>query len=174
MGFLRYNTHPAIVFMGDGGSQFIGYTLAFLVVLLTQRIDQSLSPAVVLPLLGLPVIDIIVVLKKRAMQGSNLFRATKNHVHHRLLELGFVHQESVVIIYTVQTLFITGGVLLRHENDWIIILFYLFVCSVLFISLNIAEKSGWVVNREREQGAFSQALSYARHKSIGRCSETVS
>jgi hypothetical protein len=69
----------------------------------------------------------------------------------------------VVIIYTVQTLFITGGVLLRHENDWIIILFYLLVCSILFVSLNIAENSGWVVNRERERGAFSQAVSYARH-----------
>lgn len=59
MGFLRYNTHPARVFMGDSGSQFLGYSLGFLAILLTQRTDPELSPAVVLLLLGLPVIDIL-------------------------------------------------------------------------------------------------------------------
>ena len=62
LGFLRYNTHPASVFMGDGGSQFLGFTLGFLVILLTQKIDPSLSPSVVLLLLGLPIVDILVVL----------------------------------------------------------------------------------------------------------------
>jgi UDP-GlcNAc:undecaprenyl-phosphate GlcNAc-1-phosphate transferase len=52
LGFLRYNTHPARVFMGDSGSQFLGYTLGCLAILLTQRVDPKLSPTVVLLLLG--------------------------------------------------------------------------------------------------------------------------
>ena len=80
VGFLRYNTHPAVVFMGDGGSQFLGFTLGFLAVLLVEQTNTGLSKTVVLLLLGLPVIDILTVLKKRAMSGSNIFRATRNHL----------------------------------------------------------------------------------------------
>lgn len=164
LGFLRYNTHPAAVFMGDGGSQFLGYTLGFLVILLTQEVDTTLSSAMVLLLLGLPIIDILVVLKKRILQGKNWFRASRNHVHHRLLELGFVHQESVVIIYTVQTLFVLAAVVLRYENDWMIVAIYGLVCALLFVPLNIAEKTGWKIYKATDQGVFVQALSYARHK----------
>ncbi|MGH8603154.1 MAG: hypothetical protein ACREXR_10395 [Gammaproteobacteria bacterium] len=59
LGFLRYNTHPARVFMGDTGSQFLGFTLGFLAVLLTQAQQSALSPAVALFVLGLPIIDIL-------------------------------------------------------------------------------------------------------------------
>ena len=77
-GFLRFNSHPAKVFMGDGGSQYIGYTLAVLVVMLTQRVNPVMSPAVALLLIGLPIADILAVFFLRAKGGMNLFRATKN------------------------------------------------------------------------------------------------
>ncbi len=165
LGFLRYNTHPATVFMGDGGSQFLGFTLAFLVLLLTQKIDPTLSPAVVLPLLGLPIADILVVLKKRITEGDNWFRASKNHVHHRLLELGFVHQESVIIIYSVQALLVTSGILLRHQNDWLILTFYLSVCTILFALLQLGEKTGWKAHKYEEQSdTITHAITYVRHE----------
>ena len=165
LGFLRYNTYPAKVFMGDGGSQFLGYTLAFLVVLLTQKIDKALSPAVVLLLLGLPVADIIVVLIKRAVEGKNLFLATRNHIHHRLLELGFVHQESVVIIYSVQAFLVTSGILLRYESDWLILGLYLSVCVLVFLLLDLGEKTAWRAHKDEDHGAaFEHAISYVRHQ----------
>ncbi len=148
LGFLRYNTHPATVFMGDSGSQFLGYTLGFLVVLLTQRVDTSLTPSVVLLLLGLPVVDIVVVLFKRARARKNVFEASRNHIHHRLLDLGFIHQESVIIIYSIQMVFVTTGILLRFESDILIIIWYLIMCSAIFGTLNLAERSGW----QRAQG----------------------
>jgi UDP-GlcNAc:undecaprenyl-phosphate GlcNAc-1-phosphate transferase len=145
-GFLRFNTHPARVFMGDSGSQFLGYTLGFLVILLTQKVDPELSPAMVLLLLGLPVMDILVVLVKRGSAGLNLFRATRNHVHHRLLDLGFIHQESVIIIYSLQMVFVTSGVLLRYESNALIVAVYLALCSTAFGMLTLAERSGWRLN----------------------------
>jgi len=143
MGFLRYNTHPARVFMGDSGSQFLGYTLGFLAILLVQRTDPELSPTVVLLLLGLPIIDILVVASKRARSHLNLFEATRNHIHHRLLDLGFVHQESVIIIYSLQMVFVTSGVLLRYESNWLIASVYVGLSAGIFIMLNWAERSGW-------------------------------
>jgi UDP-GlcNAc:undecaprenyl-phosphate GlcNAc-1-phosphate transferase len=132
--------------MGDSGSQFLGYTLGFLVILLTQEVDPDLSPAVVLLLLGLPVMDILVVLAKRARARVNLFRATRNHVHHRLLDLGFVHQESVIIIYSLQMVFVTSGVLLRYESNLLITVVYLLLCGAVFGILTLAERSGWRLN----------------------------
>jgi len=145
-GFLRFNTHPARVFMGDSGSQFLGYTLGVLVILLTQKVDPELSPAVVLLLLGLPVMDILVVLAKRAHARINLFEATRNHVHHRLLDLGFIHQESVIIIYSLQMVFVTSGVLLRYESNVLITAVYLVLCATVFGMLALAERSGWRLN----------------------------
>jgi UDP-GlcNAc:undecaprenyl-phosphate/decaprenyl-phosphate GlcNAc-1-phosphate transferase len=147
LGFLRYNTYPARVFMGDSGSQFIGYTLAFLAILLTQRVDTDLSPAVVLLLLGLPIADILVVLFKRARGGMNIFRATRNHIHHRLLDLGFVHRESVIIIYSLQMIFVTTGVLLREGPDILITGVYLVYCLLIFGTIHIAERSGWKLKK---------------------------
>jgi len=147
LGFLRYNTHPARVFMGDSGSQFIGYTLAFLAILMTQRVDVSLSPAVVLLLLGLPIADILVVMFKRARNGMNIFRATRNHIHHRLLDLGFVHHESVIIIYSVQMVFVTTGALLRENSDFLLVGVYLGYCLLIFGLINMAERTGWRIKR---------------------------
>lgn len=141
VGFLRYNTHPAMVFMGDGGSQFLGFTVGFLAILLTQHSDNTLSKSVVLLLLGLPVVDILIVLKKRAMSGSNIFLATSNHMHHRLLGVGFAHKESVVIIYSVHTFLVCCGIWLAHANDWLITFLYLAVCGATYFFLIMAERT---------------------------------
>ena len=101
-GFLRFNSHPARIFMGDAGSQTLGFVLAVLAVYLTQQVNSLVSPVVALLLLGLPIIDSIVVFYLRARRGDSLVVAAKDHLHHRLLALGFYHYESVMIIYSIQ------------------------------------------------------------------------
>jgi len=148
-GFLRYNTHPARVFMGDSGSQFLGYTLGYLAILLTQSVDRDLSPAVVLLLLGLPVIDSLVVMVNRVRARISPFKAGRDHIHHRLLDLGFVHHESVIIIYSLQMVFVTSAVLLRYESNALIIAVYLVLCSGVFTMLALAERSGWKLSGQK-------------------------
>ena len=139
-GFLRFNSHPARVFMGDGGSQFIGYTLAFLVLALTQRTNTAVSPAIPLLLVGLPIIDILSVLYQRVRGGNSWFKATRNHIHHRLLDLGFHHYAVVSIIYSVQALLVVTSLVLAYEYDALHIGIYLAVCVSLFAILIQAEK----------------------------------
>lgn len=158
VGFLRYNTHPAMVFMGDGGSQFLGFTVGFLAILLTQQTDNMLSKSVVLLLLGLPVVDILTVLKKRAMSGNNIFRATSNHMHHRLLGVGFAHKESVVIIYTVHTFLVSCGIWLAHASDWLITGLYVVVCGATYFLLNLAERKQWRPGQTKLFAALSNSL----------------
>lgn len=166
LGFLRFNTHPASLFMGDGGSQFLGYTLGFLAILLTQRVDPALSSSVVLLLLGLPIADILVVLYKRIRGGMHWFLATKNHVHHRLLDLGFVHQESVVIIYSVQSAMVVSGLLLREASDWLITGVYLGYCAVLFGTLRWCERRQWRAHRSGRADPFWGALRALRRSEL--------
>ncbi len=163
IGFLRYNTHPAKVFMGDSGSQFLGFTLAFLVIILTQQINTALSPALPALLLGLPVIDILAVLFLRAKGGMNIFHATRNHIHHRLLDRGFSHQASVVAIYSTQAFFVLSALALTYEADWIILMLYSFVCGAIFILLTQAEQRGWQL-QPRENTSAALSFSHADRK----------
>ena len=148
LGFLRYNSHPARVFMGDSGSQVLGFTLGFLVVYLTQVAHTALSAALPLLLLGLPIADILAVLYQRIRAGGSWFKATRNHVHHRLLALGFNHYETVIMIYSIQAALVISGVLLRYEADVTVTAVYLAVIGALFLALILAERSGWRVRND--------------------------
>lgn len=147
-GFLRFNSHPARVFMGDGGSQFLGFVLAILVVVLTQQVNTVLSPSIAILLLGLPVVDILAVFFLRAKHKMNLFKATRNHVHHRLLDIGFLHYESVMFIYTVQFVLVVSAIPLMYENDLAVLVFYLFICISVFAFLTWSERNNFRVHVE--------------------------
>ena len=149
LGFLRYNSHPAYVFMGDSGSQVLGFTLGFLVVYLTQRANTAVSAALPLLILGVPIADILSVLYRRIRGGMNWFKATRNHVHHRLLQVGFDHSETVVIIYSVQAAFVVSAVLARYESDATVTLLYAAGVAALFCALSAAERRGWRISRAR-------------------------
>jgi len=158
-GFLRYNSYPAYVFMGDCGSQVLGFTLGFLVVYLTQSANTAVSAALPLLILGVPVADILLVLYQRIRRGMNWFKATRNHVHHRLMQVGFDHYETVVIIYLIQAALVVSAVLARYESDTTVTLLYFAVIATLFISLTVAERRGWRVPRARNaDSGLSRAI----------------
>jgi UDP-GlcNAc:undecaprenyl-phosphate/decaprenyl-phosphate GlcNAc-1-phosphate transferase len=162
-GFMRFNTHPARIFMGDGGSQFLGYTLGFLAVLLTQQVNPALSPALPALLLGLPIADIIAVFAQRIYHGMNWFRATKNHIHHRLLNLGFQHYESVVVVYSVQALLVFCAVLMPYESDALILGIYAGVVAAVLGFLHAAEHRGWRMRNEDDRASVGGVFHSARH-----------
>jgi UDP-GlcNAc:undecaprenyl-phosphate/decaprenyl-phosphate GlcNAc-1-phosphate transferase len=169
VGFLRYNSHPAYVFMGDCGSQVLGFTLGFLVVYLTQVANTAVSAALPLLILGVPLADILSVLYQRIRGGMNWFMATRNHVHHRLLHVGFDHYETVVIIYSIQAAFVTSAVMARYESDVMVVLLYAFGIVALFFALALAERTGWRLRRP--QGTESRlAIVIARFKASGAIS----
>lgn len=162
-GFMRFNTYPAQIFMGDGGSQFLGYTLGFLAIVLTQDANPVLSPALVVLILGLPIADIIAVFAQRIYKKMNWFRASRNHIHHRLLDLGFHHYESVVLVYSVQTLLVLCAVTMPYESDVLIMGVYLAVISTIFVLLTVAERAGWKM-RTTDRGPLPDAVITSKKK----------
>jgi UDP-GlcNAc:undecaprenyl-phosphate/decaprenyl-phosphate GlcNAc-1-phosphate transferase len=93
LGFLRWNFHPASIFIGTSGVMFVGYTLAILSILGTAKV------AVALLVLGVPIIDTFWIIVRRAAAGRSPFSPDRGHIHHRLLDLGLTHRQTVVLIY---------------------------------------------------------------------------
>lgn len=143
LGFLRYNTHPARIFMGDAGSQLLGFTAAVLSLILTQDKELLFSAALPLLLLGVPVIDTLMVMTERIRQGHSPFRADRNHIHHRLLSLGFKHHEAVIIIYSVQALLLVLAWNLRYASDLIIVAVFVAIALDIVVLLHFARSRRW-------------------------------
>ena len=95
LGFLRWNLHPASIFSGTSGVQFVGYTLAVLSILGTAKV------AVALLVLGVPIIDTFWIIVRRLSQGRSPFSPDRSHIHHRLLDLGLSHRQTVFVIYGI-------------------------------------------------------------------------
>ena len=93
LGFLRWNFHPASIFIGTSGVMFVGYTLAILSILGTAKV------AVALLVLGVPIIDTFWIIVRRLATGHSPFTPDRGHIHHRLLDLGLSHSQTVLVIY---------------------------------------------------------------------------
>ena len=147
LGFLRYNSYPARVFMGDGGSQFLGFTVGVLAVVLTQDASMPLSAALPLLLLGLPILDTLTVMALRIREGRSPFSADKQHLHHRLLGLGFDHFEAVALIYLLQGALFLLAWRMRYDSDVAIVAVFVAFAATLLPALFVAEHRGLALAR---------------------------
>jgi len=145
-GFLRFNTYPATIFMGDAGSQCLGFTGITLSLGLTQG-NTPLSPLLPLLLLGFPVLDTVTVMLDRVYHRKSPFKADSNHFHHKLIGLGFYHTEAVFIIYVIQAFLVTAAFVLRFYSEWLLLNLYLIFSGVVLLGFFIASKTRWKVTR---------------------------
>jgi UDP-GlcNAc:undecaprenyl-phosphate GlcNAc-1-phosphate transferase len=173
LGFLRFNTHPARLFMGDSGSQFLGFTVGVLALLLSQVANTALGAAVPLLLLGLPAVDLVAVVIQRTRERVHWFYPTRTHLHHRLLDLGFEHREAVVIIYAAQALFVLTGVALRYASDLLTVLVYGAYCVAVFAAVLWLQRRGWQAGHPAGGSGLRRAVGamqenrYCRSLSLG-------
>lgn len=105
IGFLRYNFNPASIFLGDSGSLFIGFTLASLSVISSQKASTVVAVAIPLMAFGLPVIDTGFTIVRRFISGKSIFEGDREHIHHKLLERGWSQRRVAFVLYAVCALF---------------------------------------------------------------------
>lgn len=99
-GFLIFNWHPAKIFLGEGGSLFLGYALGVLAIISGGKI------AVALLIMGVPILDVVWTIVRRLMAGKNPFKfADRKHLHFRLLDLGLGQRKTVLIFYSFSLIF---------------------------------------------------------------------
>lgn len=101
VGFLPYNFNPAKIFMGDTGSQFLGYMLAVLSVMGVLKSAAALSILVPILAIGLPIFDTLFAMLRRLLSGKSMMEADKGHLHHRLLDAGLSQRQAVLTLYSI-------------------------------------------------------------------------
>jgi UDP-GlcNAc:undecaprenyl-phosphate GlcNAc-1-phosphate transferase len=145
-GFLRYNTHPAMIFMGDAGSQLLG----FLAITMSIAITQGSSPYNVLfplILLGLPILDTLWVMAERVKKGQSPFVADKNHLHHKLMKFGLYHTEAVASLYILQAAMVSSAFLLRFYPETTALAAYLGISLGIVAVIGVLDRHGWRLER---------------------------
>ena len=112
LGFLPYNIHPARMFMGDSGSMLLGFLMATSMISLSGQVDPATldslgfgAVAAYLPLLlplgvmALPMLDLVMAYVRRTLRGQMWYHADKQHLHHRMLNLGHSHGQAVALLW---------------------------------------------------------------------------
>lgn len=113
LGFLRYNFHPAQIFMGDTGSLFLGFNLSVIAIVGLTKSTTVISLFLPVIILGIPIVDTLFAIVRRYYSGQPIFSADKGHLHHRLLNLGLTHQKTVLVIYGVSLLLSLSAILMN-------------------------------------------------------------
>ena len=143
LGFLRYNTYPARIFMGDSGSQLLGFIMGVLAILLTDSTNGPFSPVLSLFLLGLPFLDTLGVSVQRLVEGRSPFIGDRKHLHHKLMTAGLSHYEAVTAIYALQAGMVGLAYLLRWHSDSLIVPLYLILAGSV-LALFVAAGHGLI------------------------------
>jgi UDP-GlcNAc:undecaprenyl-phosphate GlcNAc-1-phosphate transferase len=117
LGFLRYNFNPASVFLGDGGSYFLGFAIAGLAIM--GSVKTQVSAALLIPLvaLGVPLFDTLLSPIRRFILGKRLFHPDRGHIHHKLISLGFSTRGAVLLIYSITVCLCLMAVFLVNLRD---------------------------------------------------------
>ena len=137
-GFLVLNFNPARIFLGEGGSLFIGYVLGVLAIISGGKI------AIALLIMGLPILDVIWTIVRRLLKGKNPFRfADRQHLHHRLLDLGLSPRQTVAIFYFFAAAFGLSSLFLQSRGK------LLALASLLLIMLALVIFFSWWERKRR-------------------------
>jgi UDP-GlcNAc:undecaprenyl-phosphate GlcNAc-1-phosphate transferase len=114
LGFLRYNFNPARMFMGDTGSLFLGSMFACLSVMGALKLSATLALLIPVFVMGLPIADTAWAIIRRAATGRPIFQPDKEHLHHRLLNLGLSQKQVVAVIWMLNGMLGLVGVILAY------------------------------------------------------------
>lgn len=131
LGFLRYNFHKAIIFMGDAGSLICGFIIAVLAIQFVEMQPMEAAPSIAMGILIIPIWDTLRVTTIRLLKGISPFTPDKNHIHHNLIALGFSQIGTVLTLGIVNLLIILFVVNFRvHGANYLLLI--LIVLSVIF------------------------------------------
>jgi UDP-GlcNAc:undecaprenyl-phosphate GlcNAc-1-phosphate transferase len=116
LGFLRYNFAPARIYLGDSGSLFLGFMLATLALRGATKGPTIVAIAIPIVAFALPLMDTLIAVVRRAVRGAPLLTGDREHLHHRLLDIGLTTRQSVALLYAVSAAFALASMLFLNPN----------------------------------------------------------
>ncbi len=130
LGFLPYNFNPAKTFMGDVGSNFLGFTLAVISIMGMAKGYTILAIATPIIVLGIPVFDMVFAIIRRLLRGQKITAPDKEHIHHRLLNLGLSQKQAVLTLYIITSVLGIIAVALVANMKWQFILLIIILANI--------------------------------------------
>lgn len=117
IGFLPYNFNPASIFLGDTGALFIGFMIS---VFSLYGLKNATFISLIIPviILGVPITDTVYAILRRILNKKPIFQADKHHLHHRLMQMGLTHRQTVLVIYGIALIFSFISILFPFSNFW--------------------------------------------------------
>ncbi len=135
LGFLPYNFNPARIFMGDAGSMFLGFTLAAISIEGSLKSPTAVALAVPVLALGLPIVDMLLAIIRRVRRGMSVGCADKEHLHHRLLQMGLSQREAVSIMYLVSGGLGASALVITGVGGWMAVAIIMAVSVSLYLGI---------------------------------------
>ncbi len=133
MGFLPFNFNPAKTFMGDMGSNFLGFILATVSMLGMAKTYALMTIIVPVVILGLPIFDTLFAMTRRILRHQSIMQADRGHIHHRLIDAGLSQKQAVLVLYGVTALLGILAVIILESSIWkvLILIAILAILSVI-------------------------------------------
>jgi UDP-GlcNAc:undecaprenyl-phosphate/decaprenyl-phosphate GlcNAc-1-phosphate transferase len=143
LGFLIFNFHPAKIFMGDTGALFLGYMIAVLSLLGFKNVT-FISFIIPVIMLGVPMTDTIFAIVRRLVKRAPLAAPDKSHLHHCLLNLGFTHRQTVLLIYAISAMFGLTGFIFSFTTMWGSLL----ILTIIILAIELIVESVGLISKD--------------------------
>jgi UDP-GlcNAc:undecaprenyl-phosphate GlcNAc-1-phosphate transferase len=134
LGFLRFNWHPAKIFLGEGGATFVGFMLGCLAIISGGKIATALL------IMGMPILDVVLVIGRRILSGRHSYEGDRGHLHFRLLDAGLTQPQAVLILYLLSLIFGLSSLFLQSKDKMMALLILLIITIIIFLSVLFLEK----------------------------------
>lgn len=135
IGFLKYNYHPASIFMGDSGSLLLGLSLGIVSLMAVARSTLIISLLVPLLATGIPILDTAAAIIRRKRAHQPIDAPDKGHIHHRILSAGYTQQSTVLIIWAWTAMLAVCGIVLAESEGIFRIIVIIIVAAITGIAI---------------------------------------
>lgn len=143
IGILPYNFHKAKIFIGDSGSQFIGFILAVISFAGFNNLNGEFVILIPVVIFGLPLFDTLTSIVRRKLKGKPIMEADKEHIHHKLISYGNSHSKTVLIMYFISAIFSVIGMAMITTNISLFILLFCIFTGVLILLTYLLDMFGF-------------------------------
>ncbi len=142
LGFLRYNFHPASIFLGDSGSMLLGFSLGVISVLGLTKSATAISVIIPVVVMGIPLLDVFLAIIRRYQDQRPIFQPDREHLHHRLLARGFTHRGAVLSIYGVSLVMSASAVVMSLLTTRQSMLILVILATLVLVTANKLRMTG--------------------------------
>jgi len=164
VGFLPFNFSPAKTFIGDTGSNFMGFALSIISILGVAKTYTAIVLIAPIIVLALPIFDTVFAIIRRIIKGKSIkaiLKPDKGHLHHRLMQKGYSQKQAVLIMYGITAILGMFAIILLESGIWKALSFALLICAIIAIGYKDVSR---LIEDKTEKNVMEQVDDNKKHR----------